>query len=138
MNPLSAHHTLPQRVYYEDTDFSGLVYHANYLKFFERGRTEWLRQAGVEQMALLRSGYAFVVTHVSVDFHASALMDDWLEIHTRVAEKSAARLMFAQSIVRRDDAPPGKTLITAEVCVAAINAARKPVRLREVLPAWAD
>ena len=85
-------HTHPVRVYYEDTDLAGIVYYANYLKFIERGRTEALRAAGVDQMALRASdGVVFAVRRVEADFLAPARMDDLLDITTTVTKATGAR-----------------------------------------------
>ena len=89
----SQHFTLPVRVYYEDTDAGGVVYYANYLKFCERARTEWLRALGVSQQALIdEQGLAFVVRSVHADYLASARLDDALTIATRVAMLRRASL----------------------------------------------
>src|SRR5690606_25476414 len=77
-------HTFPVRVYYEDTDFSGNVYHAAYLKFFERGRTEFLREMGVHHSELARQGLAFAVRSMQIEFEAAAHIDDELLVETRV------------------------------------------------------
>jgi acyl-CoA thioester hydrolase len=132
---LHFHHQHPIRVYYEDTDFSGLVYHANYLRYLERGRTEWLRAQGVSQALLYRAGFAFVVSELRMKYHASALMDDTLQVKSRLAKYTPARMVFAQSITRPSPEGDTQTLITAEVVVSVINSARKPVRLSQWLQA---
>ena len=96
-------HRFPIRVYYEDTDFSGVVYHANYLRFLERGRTEFLRAHGIDQMALHAAeagGAAIAVRHMSLDFQASAGMDDALVVETRIASLGGASVGMAQRIWR--------------------------------------
>lgn len=125
-------HIHPVRVYYEDTDFSGNVYHAAYLHFFERGRTEFLRDLGVHHSELMQQGIAFAVRRMTVDFLAAAHIDDELEVVTEVASATAARLNLAQSIRR------GGTEITrAEVQVVSIKigggAARMPPALRALV-----
>ncbi len=121
-------HLLPIRVYYEDTDFSGVVYHASYLRFFERGRTEFLRGVGVDQSALhAGGGLAFAVRRMTIDFARAARMDDVLVVETRLAELRGASLTLAQRILRDGDA-----LVTAEVRVAAVVAGR-PARMPEAL-----
>lgn len=127
-------HTLTQRVYYEDTDFSGLIYHAGYLKFLERGRTEWLRSSGIHQKTLFEKGYAFVVVSLTVDFVAPAQMDDLIHIHTTAQEASPARMVFSQTITRTTPAQ-ALLLIRATVEVACINRERKPVRIRNAMQA---
>lgn len=122
-------HSISVRIYYEDTDFSGNVYHAAYLKFFERGRTEFLRDLGIHHAELAEQGIAFAVRAMTLDFIAAARIDDLLTVSTSVAETSGARLTLNQSISR------GDTLITtARVMVVAIRmgggAARLPKDLR--------
>ncbi len=125
-------HTIRVRVYYEDTDFSGNVYHAAYLHFCERGRTEFLRDLGVHHSELVRDGMAFAVRRMSIDFLAAAHIDDELEVVTEVASATGARLNLLQS-VRRD----GAELARAEVQVVAIRigggAARMPKALTRLI-----
>src|SRR5688572_14778111 len=102
-------HHLPVRVYYEDTDFSGVVYHASYLRFMERGRTNYLRLLGADQRALFDAaaveapGFAFVVRSMSIDFRKPARMDDVLEIVTQTAEVKGASITLYQRVMREDD-----------------------------------
>jgi acyl-CoA thioester hydrolase len=121
-------HRLTVRVYYEDTDFSGNVYHAAYLHFFERGRTEFLRDLGVHHSELIHDGIAFAVRRMSIDFLAAAHIDDALEVVTEVASATAARLNLIQSIRRGDT-----EIARAEVQVVSIKitggAARMPKAL---------
>lgn len=117
-------HVFPVRVYYEDTDFSGNVYHAAYLHFFERGRTEFLREMGVHHFELARDGIAFAVRSMSIEFEAAAHIDDLLEVTTEVRLASGARLQLKQAITR-----DGTTLAAAEVLVVAIKSSGKPARL---------
>lgn len=126
-------HVLPVRVYYEDTDFSGVVYHANYLRFLERGRTEFLRLLGIGQSALHTEaeGLIFAVRRMTIDYLRPARMDDVLVVETRAAEVRGASLVIAQRI-RRD----GEAIVTADVRVALVAAgrpARIPDRLRAIL-----
>jgi acyl-CoA thioester hydrolase len=126
-------HLLPVRVYYEDTDFSGVVYHASYLRFLERGRTEFLRAAGVDQSTLHAEGEGliFAVRRMTIDYLKPARMDDVLLIETRTAELRGASLTIAQRVLRNEE-----VLVTAEVRVAAIlggRPARIPDALRSVL-----
>lgn len=93
--------TLAVRVYYEDTDAAGVVYYANYLRFCERARTEWLRSAGFEQQALLtRQRIGFVVKSVSADYLSAAMLDDALEVVTNVEALGGASLTFVQRVMR--------------------------------------
>ena len=116
------------RVYYEDTDFSGRVYHASYLRFLERGRTEWLRGFGFEHRNIAESdGIAFAVRSLQIEYLAPALMDDMLEVETRASKVRGASLEFLQRIVC-----DGRELATATVLVAAIRNDR-PTRIPEAL-----
>jgi acyl-CoA thioester hydrolase len=128
-------HCMHVRVYYEDTDFSGIVYHANYLRFMERGRTNYLRLLGANHRALLDAaekdapGFAFVVRAMQIDFRRPGRMDDLLEVATRPQEVKGASVTMQQSIVRA-----GETLIDAKVRVACVCSGRaipmpKPLRL---------
>ena len=116
---------------YEDTDFSGLVYHARYLHFLERGRTDYLRCLGVGQRELLNAdeeGLVFVVHRMEIDFKGPARMDDVLTIHTVTDKAGGAKMVLSQEI--RCD---GALLISAKVIVAVINAKGRPRRLPEEL-----
>lgn len=96
-------HLLPLRVYYEDTDLSGLVYHANYLRFCERARTELLRQLGIEQRGTQESGGGFyAVAEAQIRFRAPARLDDSLVVQTRLAELGAASVRLDQAVCRGD------------------------------------
>jgi len=126
-------HILPIRVYYEDTDFSGFAYHASYLRFFERGRTELIRCLGISQADLFTDlgGFAFVVRRMTIDFLRPARMDDILTIATRPIDMRGASMRLAQEAIRN-----GEILATAEVTVAAIRngrAIRLPDELRSAL-----
>jgi acyl-CoA thioester hydrolase len=130
-----APHLFPVRVYYEDTDFSGAVYHASYLRFMERGRTEWLRALGIEQSALFSAAeaevFAFAVRRMSIDFLEPARMDDLLTIETLVRRIGGASLDLAQRALRG-----GAVLVAAEVrigCVARGRPARLPPTIRAKL-----
>ena len=120
-------HVLTQRVYYEDTDFSGVVYHARYLHFMERGRTDFLRCLGVEQAKLHAAegeGLAFVVHRMEIDFKGSARMDDVLDIVTKSEKVAGAKLVLAQEVRLG-----GRLLIAAKVTVAVVNRVGRPRRL---------
>jgi len=95
-------HLLPVRIYYEDTDFSGLVYHANYLRYFERGRSDFLRLAGVDHSMLLVEAEptAFAVTHIGLDFLKPARVDDALLVRTFYDRIAGPRLLICQEITR--------------------------------------
>ncbi|MEM9106138.1 MAG: tol-pal system-associated acyl-CoA thioesterase [Pseudomonadota bacterium] len=121
-------HHLLQRVYYEDTDFSGVVYHARYLHFLERGRTDFLRCLGVHQSSLAEAcdteALTFVVRHMDIDFKSSARMDDVVEIITWCDEIGGARLVLGQCIQCQD-----RPLIAARVTVAIVNRQGRARRL---------
>ena len=127
-------HHQPVRVYYEDTDFSGVVYHASYLRFMERGRTNYLRLLGADQRALFEEvekeapGFAFVVRSMQIDFKKPARMDDVLEIVTTPTEVKGASVLLHQQVQRGGD-----TLVEATVQVAFVSGGRarpipKPLR----------
>lgn len=120
------------RVYYEDTDFSGVVYHARYLHFFERGRTEALRALGVSHAELLsrEEPLAFAVRKMTTHWISPARIDDLLDVSTRFREVKGARMMIDQEI-RRGAAP----IASAEVEAACMNLAGKPRRLPAALVA---
>jgi acyl-CoA thioester hydrolase len=120
-----AEHVLPVRVYYEDTDFTGVVYHASYLRFLERGRTEFLRAAGVEHAALLAldEPCAFAVTRLSIAFRKAARVDDGLEVRTRYRAGKGVRIEATQRVMK------GSELIAeAEVEVVCIRLDGRPRR----------
>lgn len=122
-------HVLPIRVYFEDTDFSGLVYHASYVRWCERGRSDFLRTLGNDHQALLQgSGVgepaAFVVRRMQLEFLKPARIDEILEVTTRVSSASAASMSLEQQISRG-----GVTVFTAEVLVVLLSATGKPLRL---------
>jgi acyl-CoA thioester hydrolase len=119
-------HVLPVRIYYEDTDFTGVVYHANYLRYFERGRSDFLRLAGVSHQSLLElpDPAAFTVTKITVEFKRAARIDDALAVRTTYDTIRGARLMISQRIFRGDD-----LIATAGVeaaCIGLDGRARRP------------
>jgi len=117
--------TFPVRVYYEDTDFSGVVYHASYLRFLERGRTEFLRSLGIHHREL---SFAFAVRSMSLEFIRPALMDDKLLIDTNLTKIGGASLEMSQKIFRATT-----LLVTADVRIAVVQAG-KAIRIpREIL-----
>ena len=124
---------LPIRVYIEDTDAGGIVYYVNYLKYFERARTELIRSLGVDKTAVMEDGSVFVVTSAAIDYHAPARLDDQLEAVAEVVNSGAAKIEFRQSIVRS-----GIELASGQVRVALTDGAsgkpkRMPKGLRELL-----
>jgi acyl-CoA thioester hydrolase len=124
MNESTPFHELMVRVYYEDTDFSGRVYHASYIRFMERGRTEWLRALGYEHGVLAgEQGVVFAVRRLEIDYLAPAIIDDLLRIRTRVAAVRGAAIDFAQTVSRGE-----QTVATAKILVAALRGGR-PMRI---------
>jgi acyl-CoA thioester hydrolase len=126
-------HTFPIRVYYEDTDLAGIVYYANYLKFIERGRSEWVRALGVDQGQLKREeGVVFAVRRVEADYLKPARFDDELTVVTRPLGASGARIQLEQEVLRA-----GERLFTAQVTLVCLteagHAARLPADLRRTL-----
>jgi len=118
-------HTFSLRVYYEDTDFGGFVYYANYLKFIERARSEWVRSLGLDQKTLKSErGVVFVVRHLEADYISPAKFDDILEVVTDVHLSSAARLVLNQEVLRGND-----VLFRARVTLIAMRDTGKPTRL---------
>jgi len=123
-------HILPVRVYFEDTDFSGVVYHGSYVRFMERGRTDFLRLAGVGHDALDKGAHgeplAFAVRRMAIEFLKPARIDDVIEVETRVREVAGARIVLSQTVRRG-----AEILVTAEVTVALVNSAGQARRLPE-------
>ena len=133
--------TFPVRVYYEDTDCAGIVYYANYLKFLERGRTEWLRYLGFAQDLLIEQGVAFAVTRVELDYKKAARFNDLLHVLTTVDKVGNASMMFRQSVVSANQ--PDLVYVTGIVKVACIamdgiNARPIPPNLKAALRASPD
>lgn len=127
------HHVLPVRVYFEDTDFSGLVYHGSYVRWCERGRSDFLRLLGGDHRRLIDGSgssepAAFVVRRMSFDFSKPASIDEVLEVATRVKEVGAASLTLAQTVTRE-----GKPLVEAEVIVVLVSVSGKPLRISATL-----
>ena len=122
----------PTRVYWEDTDAGGVVYHASYLRFLERARTEWLRARGIAQQRVRDElGIVFVVRDLTIEFVAPARLDDELDVTIESVERRSASLTFVQCILRRAD---GSVLTRARVRAACIDAQTwQPVRIAENL-----
>ncbi len=122
-------HRFHLRVYYEDTDLAGLVYHANYLKFIERARSEWVREMGIDQAAMKAAdGTVFVVTRIEADYRAPARYDDLLTVETTIARATRVRAVFEQTVLRGPD-----PLFSALVTVTCVDGAGRPKRLPPVL-----
>ncbi|MEW6169080.1 MAG: tol-pal system-associated acyl-CoA thioesterase [Pseudomonadota bacterium] len=136
---MSATFCFPVRVYYEDTDASGVTYHANYLRWLERGRTEWLRALGLQQEGLRAAlGAVFTVAGLEIEFRRPARLDDLLEVQTSVAVLRRASIVFEQMLVRTAD---GELLTRARVKVGCVGVADfrpapLPDALQRAIAAW--
>ncbi len=130
-------HTLPVRIYYEDTDAGGIVYHASYLRFAERGRTEMLRAAGFEHAQLLKeNGLAFAVASLTIDYRAPARLDDLLTVRTSITKVGGASMEMSQIILRGLD-----TIAEIKITLVCIDqnlkAVRLPAEIRNIFEATA-
>ena len=121
-------HQFPIRVYYEDTDLAGIVYYANYLKFIERARSEWVRELGVDQVAMKAEGVVFAVSRVEADYSLPAKYDDMLVVETTMEPGSGVRLVVKQDVKRGSD-----ILFSAIVTIICMNETGKVVRLPAVI-----
>ncbi|WP_108816450.1 tol-pal system-associated acyl-CoA thioesterase [Loktanella sp. Alg231-35] len=126
-------HSFPLRVYYEDTDLAGIVYYANYLKFIERARSEWVRDLGVDQKQMKADGLVFAVRRVEADYLAPAHYDDELVVETVMQPGSGARMVVRQD-VKRDDVLLFSTLVTIICMTATGTPARLPAAIRRLAP----
>jgi acyl-CoA thioester hydrolase len=119
-------HILPIRVYYEDTDASGIVYHANYLRYFERGRSDSLRLAGIQHMIMMQGPdpFAWTVRRITLDYHRPARIDDLIHVYTRYTEMSGARIIGSQRVMRGKE-----LLVEAQVEACIITLTGKPRRI---------
>ena len=118
-------HRFYLRVYYEDTDFGGIVYYANYLKFIERARSEWVRSLGIDQRTLKsEQGLIFAVRHLEAEYLQPAQFDDLLEVRTQLESLTAARLIISQEVCRDEE-----LLFQARLTLVTISLSGKPVRL---------
>ena len=121
------HHSMNIRVYYEDTDLGGVVYYANYLRFIERARSEWIRELGIDQIKMRNEEEAiFVVTKIKADYLSPAHFDDILMVDTRIKVVSPVRAYFYQNIFREE-----KVIFRSEVCVTCTSNSGKVLRLPE-------
>lgn len=117
-------HRFELRVYYEDTDLAGIVYYANYLKFIERARSEWVRGLGIDQLRMKAEGLVFAVRRVEADYLGPARFDDVLEVETAAEAVTAARIVLSQVVKRA-----GEVLFEARVTLVALSDTGHPVRL---------
>ncbi|MBB93569.1 MAG: tol-pal system-associated acyl-CoA thioesterase [Rhodobacteraceae bacterium] len=126
-------HTFALQVYYEDTDMGGIVYHANYLRFIERARSQWVRSLGIDQTALREAGVVFVVRQIECDFLSAARFEDLLTVETRVSEVTGARLKLEQVVLR-----DRQVVFTARVTVVSMEISGRPTRLPAEIRALAS
>ncbi|MDF0599839.1 tol-pal system-associated acyl-CoA thioesterase [Psychromarinibacter sp. C21-152] len=117
-------HRFPVRVYYEDTDLAGIVYYANYLKFIERARSEWVRKLGIDQSELKRQGLVFAVRRVEADYLRPARFDDEVIVVTEPVERTAARLVLRQDVTRGEE-----VLFSARVTLVVLTESGRPGRM---------
>jgi acyl-CoA thioester hydrolase len=117
-------HLYPLRIYYEDTDLAGIVYYANYLRFIERARTEWVRSLGVDQVGLKAQGIVFAVRRIEAEYLAPARFDDVVEVRTEVQGVTGARITLQQDIWRAD-----QRLFASVVTLVAVTDKGAPTRL---------
>lgn len=121
-------HRFGLRVYYEDTDLAGIVYYANYLRFIERARSEWVRELGIDQVQMKADGLVFVVRRVEADYLSPAKYDDELMVETTMQAGSGVRLIVNQDVKRGEE-----TLFSAKVTIICMNAAGAVARLPAVI-----
>ncbi len=122
-------HRMTIRVYYEDTDLAGIVYYANYLKFIERARSEWVRGLGIDQVRLkAATGTVFAVRRIEADYLSPAQFDDLVEVETEPVESGGARMVLRQDVLR-----DGVRLFSARVTLVALNASGRPARMPALL-----
>ncbi|CAG8998346.1 MAG: Acyl-CoA thioesterase YbgC [Candidatus Celerinatantimonas neptuna] len=122
------------RIYYEDTDAGGIVYHANYLKYMERGRTEWLRDLGVDQDQLKENGLVFVASEAAIKFHQPARFNQLLTVSTQVAKLRKVSILFEQQIYDQNDV----LIASSEVVIASVDSNTMklkaiPAQVKEVI-----
>jgi acyl-CoA thioester hydrolase len=117
-------HALDIRVYYEDTDMAGIVYYANYLRYIERARSDWVRSLGIDQNQMKAEGVVFAVRRIEADYHEPARFDDALTVLTRTQSITGVRLIMEQEVKRGDD-----LLFSALVTIVCIGENGRPTRL---------
>ena len=124
-------HTFDFRVYYEDTDAGGIVYHANYLKFAERARTEFLHKLGLSNQQLLNKNMAFIVSKIEIDYKRPAILEDNLTVETSIIKMGAATLLLRQDIKRQEELISSLKVSVAVVSLSEKRPVRMPVELKE-------
>ena len=125
-------HKLDIRVYYEDTDMAGIVYYANYLRYIERARSDWVRGLGIDQKVMKEQGQVFVVRRVEADYLSSAHLDDELVVETDVLQVTGARLVMDQWVKRGEEAI-FHAVVTVVVVSDTGQVARMPANIRQLL-----
>ena len=125
-------HTLPIRVYYEDTDMAGIVYYANYLRYIERARSDWVRGLGIDQNVMKAQGLVFAVRRVEADYLMPARLDDELVVETEVVQVTGARLVMDQ-VVKRGKDRLFHAIVTVVVITDTGHPARMPANIRHML-----
>jgi acyl-CoA thioester hydrolase len=123
------------RIYYEDTDCGGMVYYANYLKFFERARTQYLEERGLSVAGLMKEDTTFVVVHAEVDYRSSARYGDWLTIETVISDMTAASFTFSHVIRERESL---RVVVEGSARLAAVNGKGKVKRLDKAMVAMLE
>lgn len=123
------------RIYYEDTDCGGMVYYANYLKFFERARTQYLEERGLSVAGLMKEDTTFVVVHAEVDYRSSARYGDWLTIETVISDVTAASFTFSHVIRERESR---RVVVEGSARLAAVNGKGKVKRLDKAMVAMLE
>jgi acyl-CoA thioester hydrolase len=123
------------RIYYEDTDCGGMVYYANYLKFFERARTQYLEERGLSVAGLMKEDTTFVVVHAEVDYRSSARYGDWLTIETVISDMKAASFTFSHVIRERESR---RVVVEGSARLAAVNGKGKVKRLDKAMVAMLE
>ncbi|MDX1780953.1 MAG: tol-pal system-associated acyl-CoA thioesterase [Thalassovita sp.] len=124
-------HKLPIRVYYEDTDMGGIVYYANYLRYIERARSEWVRELGIDQRAMKEEdGVVFVVRRVEADYLAPAKLDDLLVVETETVQLTGVRWILEQK-VKRDEDVLFQAVVTVVMMTETGHPARMPAHIRQ-------
>ena len=118
------HHSFPIRVFYEDTDMAGIVYYANYLRYIERARSDWVHEIGIDQLAMKADGVVFAVRRVEADYLQPAQFDDRLEVRTSMTQLTPARMVMRQNLFRNET-----LLFRADVTIVCIGQGGKPARL---------
>ncbi|ACL31774.1 tol-pal system-associated acyl-CoA thioesterase [Glaesserella parasuis] len=125
----------PIRVYYEDTDAGGVVYHARYLHFFERARTEFLRQLGFSQQLLLSQSMAFVVKKMDIDYKKPAYLDDFLTVKSIISELKGAKIVFKQTLWRDEECLCEVSVVVVSVDLAKMKAIAIPEDIKQAFNA---